>query len=323
MTDVSICIVNWNTCDLLRRCLTSIRTTCNGVTFDVIVVDNLSGDDSVEMVRREFPEVMLIAAPVNLGFAKGNNLASRHARGRNVLYLNPDTELVTNAVRGMAALLDGNPTVGMVGCRLLNSDDSVQLTCASAFPSFRNELMSLLLLNRVFPRSRFFSARELGYWDHLDSRDIECLSGACMMLPRALIERLQGFDENLFMYGEDLDLCARVGAHGYSLYYLASEVIYHHEGAGSRKRGSRFAPLRQRAANAYFIGRHFGMVQALAYRGAVTIGSLVRVVGTALAIPWLMFRNRPDWATTKEIIALNGELLLWALGLKRVALRAN
>jgi GT2 family glycosyltransferase len=275
------------------------------------------------MVRREFPEVTLIAATSNLGFAKGNNLACSHARGRHVLYLNPDTELVTNAVRGMATLLDGNPMVGMVGCRLLNSDGSVQFTCASAFPSFRNELASLLFLNRLFPRSRLLSARELGYWDHMDSRSIDCLSGACLMIPRALAERLQGFDENLFMYGEDLDLCARVRADGRSLYYLASEVIYHHEGAGTRKRSSRFAPLRQRAANAYFIGRHFGEMRALTYRGAVTIGSLFRMTGATLGMPWLVFQSGWDWATAKDFIGLNGDLFLWSVGLKNVELRAS
>jgi GT2 family glycosyltransferase len=157
----------------------------------------------------------------------------------------------------------------------------------------------------------------------MDSRSIDCLSGACLMIPRALAERLQGFDENLFMYGEDLDLCARVRADGRSLYYLASEVIYHHEGAGTRKRSSRFAPLRQRAANAYFIGRHFGEMRALTYRGAVTIGSLFRMTGATLGMPWLVFQSGWDWATAKDFIGLNGDLFLWSVGLKNVELRAS
>ena len=146
------------------------------------MVDNNSSDGSSVAIERKFPETKLVTSPQNLGFAKGCNLAVNHAVGKFVLYLNPDTELVSNAIAGMMRLLEKRPDVGGVGCRLLNSDGSIQLTCASGFPSPWNELCSLVGLDRMFPRSAFFSARELAYWDHRDSRDVACLSGACMML---------------------------------------------------------------------------------------------------------------------------------------------
>ena len=236
--DVSVCIVNWNTRELLVRCLQSIRERTSGLSVEVIVVDNASTDGSGSVVGAQFPEVKLIRSADNLGFARGCNLGESVARGAFVLYLNPDTELQTNAILGMWRYLRSHPQCGAVGCRLLNTDGSIQLTCASAFPTPRNELSSLLFLDRIFPRSKVCSSRELGYWDHAESRDVECLSGACMMLPRSLAQRLAGFDETLFMYGEDLDLCCRIRRKQFHLHYLATEVISHHEGAASRCLGA-------------------------------------------------------------------------------------
>lgn len=318
--DVSVCIVNWNTRDLLCRCIESIRARTEGIEYEIVVVDNNSSDGSGAAIERKFPDVKLVGSTENLGFAKGCNLAVGQSVGNFVLYLNPDTELVSNAIAGMMRLLEKRPDVGIGGCRLLNSDGSIQLTCASAFPSPRNELCSLLGLDRMFPRTAFFSARELGYWDHRDSRDVECLSGACMMLRRELVDRLGGFDVGLFMYGEDLDMCARVAREGLRLHYLASETIYHHEGAGSTKRGPDFAPLRQRAANFYFLQKHFGEMRAAGYRGAVLLGSAARLFGLAMASPFLLAMKRFDWDELSGLFARHGRLAVWAAGIRRQAI---
>lgn len=319
--DVSVCIVNWNTLEMLRRCLRSIRENATGLDVEIVVVDNASSDGSASMVEKEFPEVVLIPSGANLGFARGSNLAARSSRGSYVLYLNPDTELVTNAILGMWRFLESNPGHGAVGCRLLNSDGTTQLTCASAFPTARNELCSLLLLHRLFPGSRLCSSRELNYWDHADDRDVECLSGACMMLSRSLVDRLSGFDETLFMYGEDLDLSYRVAAQGLRLGYLASEVIYHHEGAASRKKGRSFAPLLQREANYYFLSKNFGQPMAVRYRCAVSIGSMARLVAALVVGPfWLLGRGFRS-GDLFNLVARHGDLLLWSIGAKGVAHR--
>lgn len=316
--DVSVCIVNWNTRELLYRCLDSIRSKTQGLRYEVVVVDNASSDGSPAMVRECFPEFQLIASSENLGFARGSNLAAQRSTGKYVLYLNPDTELVSNAIFGMYAWLEEHADYGAVGCMLLNSDGSIQHTCASSFPSPRNELCSLLCLDRLFPGSEAFSSRELNYWNHQDSRSVECLSGACMMVRRPLVERLGGFDESLFMYGEDLDICWALRNQGAMLYYLASETIYHHEGAGSRKRGRSFAPLLQRQANCYFIGKRYGSMRALLYRTAVSMGSALRLCGAVLLFPLFFSRHKNAVDRSLLFLGKHCELFLWSIGLKEI-----
>jgi GT2 family glycosyltransferase len=319
--DVSVCIVNWNTRELLRSCLQSIAAHTEGIAYEIIVVDNASSDDSADMVVREFPGVRLIASKDNLGFARGSNLAASIATGDCILYLNPDTALATNALRGMWQTLTTQAQCGAVSCRLLNSDGSVQLTCASDIPSPRNELSSMLFLDRAFPGSTLLSARELAYWDHLDSRDVPCLSGACLMARRGTLEQLGGFDENLFIYGEDVDLCCRIAALGFTLRYMADEVVFHHEGAASRKKGPDYAPLRQRAANCYVLAKHFGAPHALAYRCAVSLGSATRVCASLLLGPLLLLFGRVGLEQAKRFLQRHVGLLLWSIGLLRAPAR--
>jgi GT2 family glycosyltransferase len=317
MIDVSVCIVNWNTRELLARCLDSIAAHAGAARVQVIVVDNASSDDSAAMVRARFPAAHLIASASNLGFAHGSNLAAAAAVGRHVLYLNPDTELVSDAIDGLARFLDTHPGHGAAGCRLLNSDGSIQLTCASALPSMRNELASLLFLDRLFPRRPWAGAREMAWWDHADSRDVDCLSGACMMLSRDLAQRLGGFDARHFMYGEDLDLCLRVRALGLRLRYVAEEAVFHHEGAASRKRGRNFAPLRQRCANFLVLRRHRGLSSALGYRLAVGIGAGVRLLACIAGAPLWLARSRAGLSDWGGLTRRHGELVLWSFGLMR------
>jgi GT2 family glycosyltransferase len=321
---LSVCIVNWNTREMLGRCIRSLYArTGKDFPFEVVVVDNASIDGSAAMIRRTFPSCTLLASDQNQGFARGCNAAARLARGKYVLFLNPDTELASDALAAMVACLEQDATIGAVGCRLVNSDGSIQFTCAGTFPSARNELNSLLCLDRLFPRSRLLGSRELNYWDHMTSADVDCLSGACMMLRRDLVERLGGFDEHLFMYGEDLDLCRRIQLLGYRLRYLASEIIVHHEGAGSRKRGSHFAWILQRQSNYYFLKKHAGSLPATAYRAAVSVGSAFRLCVAAALMPLLSMTPARHRIGVRDFFSRHVALLLWSLHLDKMRSRGR
>jgi hypothetical protein len=279
------------------------------------VVDNASTDGSVKRIKAIHPEVVLIESGVNLGFGKGSNVAASKARGKYILYLNPDTEVVTNALFGMQMFLEQNPEYGAVGCKLIYPDGTIQYTCASTFPTLRTEFNEILCLNRVFPKSKVFSTRELAYWDHRDSRTVDCLSGACMMIPADQNGRLKGFDENLFMYSEDLDLCYRILKSGYKIRYLAYESIIHYEGMSSKKRDSEhFATIMSREANYYFVRKNYGWLQSQILRLVILTGSMFRVVMIATVWPLKVVRLINMQTNLHEAIRKYVALIFWSLG---------
>jgi GT2 family glycosyltransferase len=311
--DVSVCIVSWNTRDLLYECIKSIKEKTTGINYEIIIVDNASSDGSTDMVLEKCPDCKLIASKRNLGFARGNNRAVQEASGKYILYLNPDTELITNAVYGMFSYLEKNNDVGAIGCRLVDADGKILNPCAGTFPTPFNTINSLLFLNRIFKKSVLFSARELDYWNHEDSRHVDCISGACMMVRKQIIDEIEGFDENIFMYAEDLDICFRILRSGWKIYYLSEEVIAHYEGASSKKKGKYFSTLRQKESDLYFFKKNYGYVKAILYKSAICIGAIFRIFVIIFAYPiYLLCVSKKK--NIKEIFIENFKILLWALG---------
>lgn len=228
--DLSIVIVNWNTSDLLRDCLASVQKGVSALAVEILVVDNASADGSADMVRDEFPGVQLIENARNLGFAAGNNVALKRARGRYVMLLNTDT-LVHGAVLPEAvAWLDAHPEVGVIGPRVLNSDGSVQPSC-SAFPSLRHLTMQALGLTRI---ARWDSYRMTG-WDRSSERAVEVISGAAMFVRRAAMDQVGLLDEAFFFYGEETDWCHRFGRAGWKLVFVPIPEVTHFGGGAVGK----------------------------------------------------------------------------------------
>jgi len=313
--DVSICIVNWNTKEYLLDCLKSISEKTTGLDYEVIVVDNDSDDGTVEAVESSNYPVVIIAPGENLGFSKGCNLGAEHASGEYIFFLNPDTVLVTNVVNGMYEWLRNNPHYGAVGCKLLNDDGTIQYTCATTYPSPREELVTLLMLHRIFPRSRVFHSRALEYWDHSDSREVDCLSGAAFMLPRDLFSSCGGFDAELFMYGEDVDLCYRIRKMGHRLFYLAEEAVMHFSGKSVENiPKANYAAVMQKNSNAKFFEKNFGSGKALLYRTAVFLGCSVRLAVLSLGYPamHLLYRRLKDRLRFQMSRCM--VLIKWSLG---------
>lgn len=228
--DLSIVIVNWNTQDLLRDCLASVFRGLGSLKAEVIVSDNASEDGSVDMVRREFPQVRLIANARNLGFAGGNNVALRVVTGRHVLLLNTDTLVHGDVLSGAVAWLDAHEHVGVIGPRLLNTDGTVQVSC-SAFPSLRRLAMQTLGLTRV---ARWDSYRMTG-WDRTSERKVDVISGAAMFVRRAAMQEVGLLDEAFFFYGEETDWCHRFARAGWDLVFVPIPEITHFGNGSARK----------------------------------------------------------------------------------------
>ncbi|HEY8477032.1 MAG TPA: glycosyltransferase family 2 protein [Chloroflexota bacterium] len=207
------------------------------ITCEVYVVDNASSDGSVEMVARSYPWVHLVRNPVNVGYAKANNLALRRCRGRYVLLLNPDTVLPPNALREMIDLMEEHPDIGVAGPKLVRPDGSLDRACRRSFPTPAVSFYRLSGLSRLFPRSPRFGRYNLTYLDPDEPADVDSVVGAFMLIRGEALEQVGLLDETFFMYGEDLDLAYRIKARGWRVRYHPRVTVVHYKGEASRQRG--------------------------------------------------------------------------------------
>lgn len=230
--DLSVIVVNWNTQEKLRACLASLQRHLAQADHEVIVVDNASADGSPEMVEKEFPEVRLVRNTDNVGFGRANNQAMRLARGRWLLLLNSDTELVDESVHDLVERVRAQADLGVAHCRLILPDGRTQHS-TYRFPSLRLALLEDLGFYKFLPAERAGKALLGGYWAHDEEQDVDWVAGAFMLMPRKVFEATGGFDERLFMYGEDLEWCYRIQDAGWRIRYFPDAAILHHDHASS------------------------------------------------------------------------------------------
>ena len=231
--DATVVIVSWNTREILRDCLQSVFGQTKDIAFEVIVVDNHSQDGSVEMVRKTFPQARVIANTTNRGFAAANNQGIDIAEGRYVLLLNSDTVVLDGAIQKIVAFADARPEAGVFGCRVLNSDRTLQPTCFM-YPSLLNMFLSSTYLYKLFPRNRFFGRERMTWWDRSDEREVEVVTGCFIMVRRKAIDQVGLLDENFFMYGEETDWCWRFNRAGWKVLFTPESKIIHIGGQSSR-----------------------------------------------------------------------------------------
>lgn len=232
---LSIIIVNWRVRELLRECLASVQRTMRlrPCEFEVVVVDNASGDGSVEMLAREFPWVHAIANDQNAGFAAANNQALPRCRGEFLMLLNPDTVVTSGAVDAMLARMRADPRLAVLGCRLLNADGTLQKWTGGSFPTIGNLIGHYYFLDRLLPRSLRPRALYLDR-DVAGDIDVDWVSGACMMLRRKDFPQTI-FDAAFFMYAEDMELCHRMRSAGRLVRYTGAASIVHYQGASMQQ----------------------------------------------------------------------------------------
>ncbi len=227
--DVSIVIVNWNACDYLRNCLKSIIAECTDDSYEIIVVDNASNDNSCEMLKTEYPSVQLIENSTNNGFAGANNQGIRIARGRYILLLNPDTIVLDKAIDKCIVFADARPEIGIVGCQVLEDEVNIQRTCF-LFPSPLTILLTQLGVTRKFATSRWLGRSQMGCWDRKDEREVEVVSGMFMLVGKSAIEQVGLMDEDYFVYAEEADWCYRFWKAGYKCVFTPTAKIIHVDG---------------------------------------------------------------------------------------------
>ena len=230
---LSVIIVSYNNSKLLFNCLQRLYSVTQSKTSEseVIVIDNCSSDDSVKVVQQNFPQVVLIPNLVNLGFGKANNVAVSQARGKYILLINPDTvadcDLVYESLQFFSKYPDHKSAFGGI---LINSDGKEQRGSRRSFPTFANAFLYFTKLSKLIKLKKTYDLSGLP----IETHEVECVSGACISMPKAMYEEIDGFDERFFLHFEDIDLCKRILQAGYKLWFYPEVRLLHIKGGSSQ-----------------------------------------------------------------------------------------
>jgi hypothetical protein len=224
--DLSIIILNYRTKGLVKQCIRNVMVSTANLNYEIIVVDNDSQDGIEVMMQENFPDIKFIQTGKNLGFAAGNNIGMKQAKGRYFMVLNPDVTVLNGSIEKMVKFMESNNKAGIVGPKLINPDGSFQISC-------RTFQTPKLILYRRTPLGMLpFAKRELEKhlmldFDHQTTREVDWFLGACMLIRKDVLDQVGFFDERFFMYLEDMDLCRRVWMKDYKIYYLAEAEMVH------------------------------------------------------------------------------------------------
>jgi hypothetical protein len=233
-SEVSTVIVTYNSRTHVGQCLATLVEHTRGTSHEIIVVDNASADGTAEYVAAKHPGVRVIRRAENGGLSRALNEGVAVSSGRYVMALNPDTRIAHDAITRLAEYLRACPDVGVVGPKLLDDDGSLQLSCR-AFPGYATAFFGRYgLLTRLIPNNRYSRRYLLTDFDHASARDVDWVSGAAMMFPRELFDRVGGWDAGFFMFNEDVDFCKRVHDAGMRVVYVPDAVVYHEIGVSKR-----------------------------------------------------------------------------------------
>jgi len=233
--NLSCIIVNYYNSAPLKNCLESVTQTLRKISFEIIVVDNSQDDPGMVDIKESYPQIRYIQNSTNTGFAKANNQAVRSAQGEILLFLNPDTILTDQAIEKMQEHLKSNPDIGALGPKVLNTDGSLQYSCRH-FPTLMTGFFNRYsLLSRWFPDNPYTVRYMMKDFSHEEIREVDWLSGCCLMVPHTVFEKAGGFDEHYFLFNEDVDLCRAIHQNGFKVIYFPFAKITHHISTSNSK----------------------------------------------------------------------------------------
>ena len=282
---LSVIIVSYNVKHYVEQCLRSVLRAADGIATEVFVVDNASDDNTIPHLRSRFPvadypHVYFIQNARNVGYGCANNQAVERARGEYVLFLNPDTLITENTLKDCLQFADAHPDMGGLGVKMLGADGSFAFESRRGLPTPWTAFCKMSGLCSLFPRSRKFGKYYMRYLDENKAEQIEILSGAYFMVPRCRLEKHGSFDEQFFMYGEDIDLSYRMILAGYHNYYLPTPII-HYKGESTHRSSFRYVHVFYDAMLIFF-NKHFhrfGPLVSLPIRFAIVVKGLLSLIG--------------------------------------------
>jgi GT2 family glycosyltransferase len=276
--DLHICVVSFNTRQLLDDCLRSLSTHICASHFVVTVVDNGSTDRSVAMVREKYPQVQVVELNANSGYGRANNFGLLNTPGRYYLVLNSDTLIQDGAIDALVGAMDANSALGAAGGALLNPDGSPQTNWAAGDLTLASVFYEQTYLAKIFPRSKLFGDYFRTGWARDRDAVIPQACGACLIVRSDVFNQLGGFDPAIFMYAEDTDLCRRIRDRGLEVGFIAGARFTHLHGQSSAGELRPRMVVEHNRSRIYYFAKHVGPIAACAGRALMVAGALLRAL---------------------------------------------
>jgi len=291
---LSIIIVSYEVKYFLEQCLFSVKEAIKqlekefaGLPIEVIVVDNASSDGTVDYLRKSFPSINFIPNKTNVGFGKANNQAIEKAKGRYILFLNPDTLLPEESLKNCLSFLESNATAGGLGVRMIDGSGKFLVESKRGFPTAWRSFCKLSGLSSLFPSSKVFTGYNMGHVKDEAVLPVEVLAGAFMMVRKEILEKIGGFDERFFMYAEDIDLSKRIKDAGFENYYLGTCTILHFKGESTR-RDRMYIQMFYEAMNLY-VKKHY-----TGFGSGISVAVMKAAIGLRSMFAIMSNREKPE-----------------------------
>jgi GT2 family glycosyltransferase len=293
---LSIVIPTYNAHEWIQGCIDSIRLHHPSSGYEIIAVDDCSSDDTVAIVREKYPDVRLFVNDKNVGFGKTVNEGLRAATGAYILVLNNDTWMHEGALDAMIEFLDTHPDVGIVGPKVLSGDGSLQQQCRRHVPTPTAALFYFTGIAKLFPKNPNVAGYLMTAADEHQTTEVDAVSGACLMVRRTVVDTVQGFDPEYYLYGEDMDFCWRTKLAGWKVVYYPKASITHFGGQGGTAKKKIYATVEWHRAMWIFYRKHRAPTAAMPERALVYSGIALK---TALAVAINTLRRSGTPGTAK------------------------
>lgn len=272
---ISVIIVNYNVRDFLEQALLSVRRALQGISSQIIVVDNASVDGSVQMLKKRFPDVELLENEKNYGFSAANNQGIDRALGEFIVLLNPDTVVQEDTFSTLLSFFEKNPKASAATCKILNPDGTFSIDCRHSIPGPATAFWKIIGLSRLFPKSKIFGKYNLTYLDENETYKVEAISGSFMMMRAQTVRKVGKLDEDFFMYCEDIDYCHRINQAGGEIYYVPDSQIIHYKGESTKKNNLDYVITFNRSLYKFY-KKHYRQKYIFPFKWLILLGTILR-----------------------------------------------
>ena len=300
---LSIIIVNYNVKYFAEQCLYTVINASKNIDTEVIVIDNNSTDGSRDFFNGKFADVHFIWNVENVGFSKANNIALQQTTGKYVLFLNPDTLVPEDCFEKCISFFESTKDIGALGIRMIDGTGKFLKESKRGFPTLLTSFFKLSGLAGLFPNSKIFASYYAGHLSENQNHTVDVLAGAFMMVDKKVIDKTGGFDEDFFMYGEDIELSYRIQQAGYKNYYFAESTIIHFKGESTKKESIKYVEVFYGAMK-LFVRKHYSKNRAALYSIFIQIAVWLKMIFSFIKRIFFHFKKNQTEENVTDVATL-------------------